>query len=157
VGVIISQANPQLHRALLGVSLYSFVSGLSDHITANILEDDTFTDNYIRQNREKLSRSYRFITDYAKDHNITYAPGCNAAFFLWVDLGKRYLDTHPESTLEGNDLSDEVMRRLLGKRVFLASGVLFGSEKPGWFRIVFALPREYLEEALKRMVSAIDE
>ncbi|KAI9929819.1 hypothetical protein ASPWEDRAFT_48044 [Aspergillus wentii DTO 134E9] len=155
VGVIISQANPDLHASLVGVSLYSFISGLSDHVAANILEDEQFTNRYIELNRRKLSDSYRFVAQYVQHHHIEYAPGCNAAFFLWVNLGKRYLELHPERS--SGDVSEEVMQRLLQKRVFLASGVLFGSEKPGWFRIVFSQPREYLQEALSRVISALSE
>ena len=47
------------------------------------------------------------------------------------------------------------MHLLLRKKVFLASGALFGSERVGWFRIVFSQHREYLIEALRRMTDAL--
>jgi bifunctional pyridoxal-dependent enzyme with beta-cystathionase and maltose regulon repressor activities len=48
-----------------------------------------------------------------------------------------------------------IMQKLLAKKVFIASGADFGSEEPGWFRIVFTYPRTYMEEGLKRMIEAL--
>jgi aspartate/methionine/tyrosine aminotransferase len=156
LGVIISQHNTDLHNALKGISLYSYPSGVSDHLAALILEDTKFTEPYIRQNQTKLSDLYAYTAKYAKTHAIEYAPGCNAAFFLWVNLGKKYRELHPEVP-EDEDIGEKVMQQLLKHRVFLASGALFGSEKSGWFRIVFSHPRDYLEEALKRIIAALEE
>jgi len=50
---------------------------------------------------------------------------------------------------------ETIMQKLLAKKVFIASGADFGSEEPGWFRIVFTYPRKYMEEGLKRMVEAL--
>ncbi|KAB8075334.1 pyridoxal phosphate-dependent transferase [Aspergillus leporis] len=157
IGTIISQANRELHAALQGPSLYSYVSGLSDYITANILRDTDFTDRYLRLNREKLAAAHQFVAGYLKDRGFEYQTGCNAAFFLWVNLGKRYLERHPQMQYEGHSLTAEVMERLLQQKVFLASGIAFGSEHPGWFRIVFSQPMEYLQESLRRIEAALDE
>lgn len=152
VGSVISQHNPSLHAALVPVSIYASTSSLSEHVTANVLTDDAFVDEYIAQNRAKLARNYEYITSWAKSHEIEYVPGVSAAFFLWVNLGKAYQDTHPG---HAGDLDQVVMDALLNRKVFLASGVAFGSEKPGWFRIVFSLPQDYLEEGLRRVIDAV--
>jgi bifunctional pyridoxal-dependent enzyme with beta-cystathionase and maltose regulon repressor activities len=47
------------------------------------------------------------------------------------------------------------MDKLIERRVFLASGKAFGSEKPGWFRIVFSHPDEYLDLGLQRVMEAL--
>ena len=154
LGAIISQTNRGLHEALKGLSLYSYSSGITDHLTSLILEDEDFTEAYIKENQKRLSEAYAFTTGFLKRYGIEYAPGSNAAFFLWVDLGKRYIELRPE--FSGNDdIGEVVMQRLLEHKVFLASGALFGSEKDGWFRIVFSHPRDYLEEALGRIVNAL--
>ncbi|KAJ5747441.1 uncharacterized protein N7511_009137 [Penicillium nucicola] len=153
VGVIISQSNNVFHEALKGISLYSYASGVSDYLASLVLEDVKFVDEYLHQNREKLSNSYTCAVQYIRKHDIEYAQGCNAAFFLWVNLGKKYSQLHPEQNTE--DISDKVMQVLLREKVFLASGDLFGSEQPGWFRIVFSQPRDYLMEALRRITDAL--
>ncbi|KAF9888599.1 hypothetical protein FE257_008531 [Aspergillus nanangensis] len=156
LGAIISQANQELHLALKGINLYSYSSGVSDYLTAVILENAEFTDRYIQLNREKLASSYAYAAGYMRDNGIEYAPGCNAAFFLWLNLGKKYLEVHPGEEA-GADLGEIVMQRLLQKKVFLASGALFGSEESGWFRIVFSHDQDYLNEALKRIVAALSD
>lgn len=155
LGVIISQANRDLHEALKSTSLYSYTSGISDYLTSVLLETPQVTEPYIRENRKRLGEAYAFTAEFLKRHGISYAEGCNAAFFLWVDLGKRYRELHPDVPAEV-DIGEVVMQRLLKQRVFLASGALFGSEESGWFRIVFSQRREYLKEALDRIIAAIE-
>jgi aspartate/methionine/tyrosine aminotransferase len=153
LGAIVSQANPTLHAAMVSVALYSSASSISDHVSANILEDAAWVQAYTRENRRQLSAHYEFVTVWARDNGITYAPGVNAAFFLWVDLGAAYLSRHPGEQTDSIDV--EVMTALLGSKVFLASGKQFGSERPGWFRIVFAHEIDYLKEGLKRVLHAL--
>lgn len=153
VGTIVSQANMSLHASIVAVGLYSSVSSISDHVTTNILEDDTFVESYIAENQRKLSAQYTHVVSWAQKNEIDYAPGVNAAFFLWVDLGKAYMARHPQ--LETNDITDLVMSKLMEKKVFLASGKAFGSEKPGWFRIVFSHVDEYLDLGLERVMDAL--
>lgn len=155
VGAIISQSNKDLQTVLKATSLYSYVSGLSDQITATILNDDTFTDKYIQLNREKLSQAHEFTVRLLQKYNIEYMRGCNAGFFLWVDLGKKYLEVNPEMDPTNTKLSETIMQKLLSKKVFLADGTGFGSEKSGWFRVVFAHPIPFLEESVKRILAAI--
>ncbi|KAJ6114603.1 hypothetical protein N7486_000381 [Penicillium sp. IBT 16267x] len=154
LGAIVSQANPGLHKSLQGASLYSYPSGITDHLTSLLLEDEKFTEAYIKENRKRLSETYSLATGFLKKHNIEYAQGSNAAFFLWVNLGKAYREHRPEIQVN-DEVGEEVMQRLLEHKVFLASGSLFGSEKDGWFRIVFSHPPNYLDEALDRIVSAL--
>ncbi|KAF3483000.1 ACC synthase [Arthroderma uncinatum] len=159
VGVIISQTNPHLMAALKGPTLYSYVSGLSDHIAASILEDDAFTEEYIRANQRKLSESYAIVARAMQAHNIEYATGCNASFFVWANLGEAYLRNKQITLCDDapTDLTQTVMNELIKRRVFLADGTAFGSEKPGWFRIVFSHPKPFLDEALGRIMAAIGE
>ncbi|OJJ05987.1 hypothetical protein ASPVEDRAFT_45413 [Aspergillus versicolor CBS 583.65] len=154
LGVLISQANADVHLALKSISLYSYSSGIADHLAALLLEDKGFTDAYIKENQKRLADSYAYTVDILKREGIEHAPGCNAAFFLWVNLGKRYRELHP-GIADTDPVGDRVMQQLLRRRVFLASGELFGAEKDGWFRIVFTQPREYLKEALDRVYAAI--
>ncbi|CEL04954.1 Putative 1-aminocyclopropane-1-carboxylate synthase [Aspergillus calidoustus] len=115
VGAVISQGNAELHIAQKCLSLYSFVSGMSDQITASILHDDTFTDGYIRANREKLSESHALLVGLLGKYGIEYARGCNAGFFLWVNLGKKYLEARPDiqGDAQGLELTEMLFQRLL--------------------------------------------
>jgi aspartate/methionine/tyrosine aminotransferase len=156
VGVVISQANLHVQQALKGASLYTYASGISDHLAALLLEDSQFTDAYIKENSLRLGDSYAYTVRFVKSHGIEHAPGCNAAFFLWVNLGKAYRRLHPEIP-ESEEVGEKVMGLLLSRRVFLASGALFGAERDGWFRIVFSQHRGHLEEALGRIIAALND
>lgn len=153
LGAIVSQNNPALHAALMPVALYSSVSSISDHVSANILEDNAWVQDYVHRNRMLLSERYELVTNWAKQYDITYAPGVNAAFFLWVDLGTAYKRRHMDEKIDCID--DKVMSVLLESKVFLAAGKQFGSEWPGWFRIVFAHDVDYLSDGLQRTVRAL--
>ncbi|KAL7941309.1 pyridoxal phosphate-dependent transferase [Trichoderma barbatum] len=153
VGALISQANRSLHAALIPVNLYSSASSIADHATANILEDDAWVETYIAENRRRLSQQYISVTSWAKENNIAYRHGVNAAFFLWVDLGSVFKSLHPN--VETSDLNKTIATALLKHKIFLASGTAFGSEDPGWFRIVFSHPEDYLKEGLKRVITAL--
>ncbi|KAF7591100.1 hypothetical protein BBP40_001999 [Aspergillus hancockii] len=155
LGIVISQANRAMLGALRSVGLYSYASGISEHLTARVLEDFDFTDEYIRLNQEKLSENYAFVVRQLRSDGIEYSTGCNAAFFIWMNLGKKYRELHPD-VKEEDDVSDRVMELLLQKKVFLASGSLFGSEHGGWFRIVFSQPQGYLSEAVRRIMAALE-
>lgn len=47
-------------------------------------------------------------------------------------------------------------KKLMDANVFLATGESFHSDVPGWFRIIFTLPRDQLEEGLRRIVSVLN-
>lgn len=155
VGALISQANQSLHAALIPVTLYSSASSISDHATANILDDDVWVESYITENKRRLAQQYTSVVSWAKENSVTYRPGVHAAFFLWVDLGSIYQSLHPDVATD--NLNETIATSLLKHRVFLASGTAFGSEEPGWFRIVFSHPDDYLQEGLKRVLTALAE
>ncbi|KAF7714221.1 1-aminocyclopropane-1-carboxylate synthase-like protein [Penicillium ucsense] len=155
LGVIISQSNPEALGAIKATSLYSYASGITDHLVGNMLMDDAFTDEYVKENRKRLAESYAYAATFFKDNKIEYAPGVNAAFFLWVNLGRRYRELHADFSAE-EVVNQKVMQNLLRERVFLSDGTLFGSEKDGWFRLVFTQPREYLDLALKKILKALE-
>ena len=161
---IISQSNPAFLSAIRTVALQSAPSSLIEHVTTVMLSDAQFTESYIRTNQQRLSESYTFITAWAKRYGIPYAEGANAAFFLWCDFGKVWKPSlgQSQSKSEGGQtatstptLTGQINARLLAHKIFLASGEVFGSEKEGYFRIVFSQPRAYLEEGLRRIVVAL--
>lgn len=156
VGAIISQSNPKIHISQKCLSLYSFVSGMSDQITASILQNDVFTDKYIAANRMLLSKSHEYVVRALDKHNIEHSRGCNAGFFVWINLGKKYLQIHPEAEKVETELTDFLFEKLMQQRVYLAHGIAYGSENPGWFRVVFSHPIPWIEEAIARILRAIN-
>ncbi|OJI97000.1 hypothetical protein ASPVEDRAFT_122161 [Aspergillus versicolor CBS 583.65] len=157
VGAVITQSNAEFHISQKCLSLYSFVSGVSDQITAAVLSDDVFTDGYIAANRELLSRSHAFLVSILRENGIDYSRGCNAGFFVWVNLGKRYLELHPGCGCgQGPELTDLLFQKMLDGKVYVAHGTAYGAERPGWFRLVFSHPLPWLQEAMVRILRALN-
>lgn len=156
IGCIISQHNHPLLDAVKANSLFTYPPSLSDHITSTLLEDTSYTETYIRTNQLRLAENYAFATSFLKHHNIPYSAKVNAAFFLWVDLKPLFSNvaTEEERSKQGKELSGAIVQRLMAKKVFVANGEAFASEEPGWFRVVFSQPRAYVEEGLRRLMSA---
>ncbi|KXH53160.1 hypothetical protein CNYM01_01881 [Colletotrichum nymphaeae SA-01] len=155
IGAIISQSNPSLHKALVAVALYSSPSSASDHIAANILEDEKWSDMFIQTNRTRLADRYGLVARWAKAHGIPYTTGANAAFFLWADLGSAW-KRHNPGTVKDEDLDDFLMKLLLKHKVYVSSGKDFGSESVGWFRIVFSQDEIQLLTGLERVAAALN-
>lgn len=133
----------------------AFISSISDQTTACILQDDIFTGKYIETNRERLFQSHEHLVRLLKKHDIEYRDGCNAGFYVWVNLGKKYLDTHPGETGEGPEFTDKLFYKLLENKVYVAHGTAYGSKDPGWLRLAFSHPFPWLEETMLHIVHAL--
>ena len=154
MGAVISRANPQMHKALVPGALYSMSSSLANHVYANILGDFEWIDNYLAENRSILKAHYEIVADWAQTHQIRHAPGANAAFFIWLQLGDAYGACHPGRQIIDNE--KDIMNLMLEEKVFVAPGQSFGSEENGWFRVVFSVDRINLIEGLKRILKALN-
>ncbi|PLB48733.1 aspartate aminotransferase [Aspergillus steynii IBT 23096] len=147
VGCLISPSNRLTLDAAEGVSLYNFPSSVADQIAASLLLDHEFTEQYITTSRRRLSTSYDLVTTFLRTHDIPYIE-CNAAFFVWINLGAK---------TEGRGITDtEITAQLRQEKVYIAAGKAYAAEEAGWFRLVFAHPQHVLQEGLERMLRAID-
>lgn len=148
-------------------SYFSGPSSLSDLTTSHILSDDTFIDSFVKTNRLRLADNYLTTTRFLADHKITYKKGSNAGLFVWADLFQPIRseinvtaqkevasDKNTSQVLWG--LEERLQDNLLVHKIFLARGADFGSDVPGWFRIVFAHEKAYLLLGLGRIVEAIE-
>ncbi|KAL3300146.1 1-aminocyclopropane-2-carboxylate synthase 2 [Colletotrichum asianum] len=135
--------------------VYAFSpSSASDHIAANILEDEKWSDSFIQENRTRLASRYQLIVRWANSYGIPYAPGTNAAFFLWADLGSVW-KRHNPGTATDKELDDFLKKLFLSQKVYVSSGKDFGSERAGWFRIVFSQDEVPLLTGLERVAAAL--
>ncbi|KAJ5431294.1 Pyridoxal phosphate-dependent transferase major region subdomain 2 [Penicillium cf. griseofulvum] len=144
IGTLISQSNKLLLEAAEGISLYNIPSGIADHIATSLLLDDSFLTKYIAINRNRLSESYDFATNWLRSHEIPYLE-CNAAFFIWVNLGAVVKDA----------TAGDLLVKLRKEKIYIAAGEHYAAEEAGWFRLVFSHPLNVLEEGLKRIIQSI--
>lgn len=165
LGTVISQANPAMLMAMQTCGLYSSPSSLTENAAIAILSDAEFLSSYVQKNQERLSASFTFAVETLRNNRIEHMPGTNAAFFLWINLGKRFQQNAkgkslPEGvSIEGeqaHNITQVIYDRLMEKKVFLVFGDAAGAEKPGWFRLVFTQTPEIVEEGLKRVAQALE-
>lgn len=168
LGCVVSQNNAPFLRSLEANSYFACPSAFADLATSRILSDDAFVESYTRTNRQRLAENYTITARFLERHQIPYEKGANAGFFVWVDLFEPIRQQVNTAVLgdinfDASDASDAPLRRvearlqeaLLKNRIFLASGAAFGGDIPGWFRIVFAHEKDYLNLGLGRMTEAV--
>ncbi|KAF5717316.1 1-aminocyclopropane-1-carboxylate synthase [Fusarium globosum] len=164
IGCLISR-NEAFLRACEANSYFSGPSSLADLATARVLSDDVFIESYIKTNRFRLAENYELTTEFLKSRKIPYKEGSNAGLFVWADLFqplRAQIDVtlqkeHREDLDRGQrTLESSLQDTLLKHKIFLALGADFGSDVPGWFRIVFAHEKTYLHLGLERMIKAIE-
>lgn len=75
--------------------------------------------------------------------NVPYVPS-NCGPFIWIDLSE---------FLKEKTIADEkaLADKMLDSGVWLATGEVFVSEKPGWFKITFAVPEAELRFGIDRL------
>ncbi|RFU74715.1 1-aminocyclopropane-1-carboxylate synthase [Trichoderma arundinaceum] len=142
LGAFVSQANPKLHAAMRAISKFAWPSSLADTAWCAILNDASFLTKYFQTLRERLSTAYEHCVALLKQHDIPYVPA-HAGPFIWIDLSK-HLSSH---TLEAER---ELAWRMIDNKVWLATGEAYRSERPGWFRITFAVDEVELELGIQR-------
>lgn len=167
IGCILSQHNEDLHEALVPSIVYSYASSLTESIVTTLLQDDNYLAWYLAESRRRLLRSYERVRRWADSHNIEVGMGVNSAFFLWVNLGAKFLEMETKHSnrhssgdvvvvkSEPSDLDTRINDVLLRNRIFLASGAVFGSVQKGWFRIVFSQQNHMLDETLRRIEAVL--
>ena len=79
------------------------------------------------------------------DHHHQYR---NAGFFLWVDLAP-FLPSR-DATEEGWKAEQDLRDAITRAKIPLASGAAYRAERPGWFRIIFTVDKDSVEESLRR-------
>ncbi|GAA5972171.1 hypothetical protein JCM11641_002528 [Rhodosporidiobolus odoratus] len=155
LGVLVSQANPDLHTAMESSCLLMKISSAADVCWSSLLLDSVALPTYLALNRSRLSSAYSRATTFLSFHGIPYRPS-NAGHFIFIDL-RRLLPDHDEN---GMKLLDDVAREgelakhFLGHGVNLARGTAY-SGTPGFFRLTFTLRPDYFEIGLKRLELAL--
>jgi aspartate/methionine/tyrosine aminotransferase len=157
LGVMISLSNQAFLSSCRTCALNSAPSSLAENAVLHILGNKEFLSSYIKKNQKRLSEAYTFAVQLLKSYSIPYTPGASSAFFLWVNLGKKYAERHPElaDSKDPQTVTYEIFEKLMANKVFVVHGGATGAEEPGWFRLVFTQPKYMVEEGIKRIADVI--
>ncbi|KAJ5138901.1 1-aminocyclopropane-1-carboxylate synthase 6 [Penicillium bovifimosum] len=150
LGCLISR-NQRLLQAALSLSRFHWPSHVSCSIATAILEDEEFVDSFLKESRRVLREHRDLAVSALEQAGIPFARGSIAGFFLWIDLSK-CLDATIVTSQDGWAAELDLSRRLQQIGVVMSSGLAYHNETPGWFRVIFSVEAEMLNEGLSRIV-----
>lgn len=147
-GVLVTE-NEELMASIASIGYWSLVSGDTQYVLGEMIDDAAWVDRYLAAMRSGLADSYRRINDALVEHGIPHVPAAGGFFFL-VDLRSFLRDATWEA-------EDELWRRILdGVGVNLTPGSACRIEEPGFFRVCFATePAEVVVSAIERMARVV--
>lgn len=142
---IVHSLNEDFINALRNVNIPHMVSNHTQWLIGELFKRDDFLKDYIQENKEQVTTSYKEVIKTLKKIAIPYVPA-RGSLFIWVDLS-RYLK-------ENTDLGQEDLWISIYKNtgVLLTPGAGFGHKKKGLFRIVHsAIPTSHLTVAMEKL------
>ncbi|KAM9945161.1 hypothetical protein ACTFIT_003413 [Dictyostelium discoideum] len=156
IGYFYSQ-NETVFRYMLSTSAFYSCSNIAQYTAINILKDREYLERFIKTNQSNLKESYEFASNLLNQYSIPFIKS-SSGVFLSLDLRAclKYLpnDTTTDDDQDNTDpFSKEIKlwEEIFKNKVFLNSGKLCYFEKPGFFRLVFTLPKDFIEQGIKRI------
>ncbi|XP_047497708.1 probable inactive 1-aminocyclopropane-1-carboxylate synthase-like protein 2 [Penaeus chinensis] len=144
---LIHTVNPQLLTKLKLRSHYHSTSQQTQHAVATMISDTVWCDNFLDSSRKKLAEAYARACDMMEELQIQVLEA-KGAFFLWANF-------QPFLTEPTVEAEYELCRAFLYAGVSIIPGTKFHCSEPGWFRILFSVPEEELQEGLRRLGAVI--
>ncbi|KAG5547281.1 hypothetical protein RHGRI_013078 [Rhododendron griersonianum] len=150
VGTVYSY-NDKVVTTARRMSSFTLISSQTQQLLASMLSDTSFTENYIRENRERLRKRYGMIIEGLKKAGIQCLEG-NAGLFCWMNLSPFLENPTWENELEiwGKIVSEVKLN--------ISPGSSCHCSEPGWFRVCFAnMSEKTLEVALQRIQDFMEQ
>ncbi|KAL0020463.1 hypothetical protein WJX77_007147 [Trebouxia sp. C0004] len=125
--------NARLQAALQNVNAFYGVSGIAQHMIAEMLEDLSFVDKYLKENKRRLGSAYGTLAGALTKAGIKFTPAAGSVF-CWVDL--RSALSQPTWKAE-RQLWEEGFVQRCG--FIITPGQASHASEPGFFRICYAI------------------
>lgn len=145
--------NEAVSNAFRACSFFMISSNHTQYLLSKMLENKTFIDQFIAENRKKLLENFQFFEEKFKSKGIPVMKS-DGAMFLWFNLLQR-------ENFQGavnREEEKKLWEKCLSKKVFISPGFLFNEQQPGWFRICFSCaPIEVVTLGIERIFEALTE
>ncbi|XP_042225161.1 probable inactive 1-aminocyclopropane-1-carboxylate synthase-like protein 2 [Homarus americanus] len=141
---VIHSLNPWVLSCVTTLSHYHSCPQVIQHAAATIINDEEWCDGfYLPTNQERLAKAHHKICQRLQEMEIAVCKG-QGGLYVWANL-QAYLQpcTEEREMALFMALVDGGVCILPGKKLYCVN--------PGWFRIIFAVPDEELEEGLSRI------
>lgn len=142
---VVHSLNRGFIKGLQNVNLPHMVSNITQWMIGEMFKDSSFIEAYIKENKVRLTQSYKLVIATLKNLGVPYYPS-RGSLFVWADFSK-YLDEDSEQGQE--QLWIDIYKNT---GILLTPGKGFQHQKKGLFRIVYtAVPYTYLQVAMERL------
>ncbi|OMJ11389.1 1-aminocyclopropane-1-carboxylate synthase-like protein 1 [Smittium culicis] len=167
VGWVVSPFNSHIIIGLRAISVFSNVAKHIDSLTTKLLGDTEFIDFFNKIVKANLLESYERTTTYLNNKNIKYVPS-QAGHFLWVNiqplmikwknnnLKENQFRISSPSELTFDDDMEMWLSVIKDARIYYTAGVNFKSDEPGWIRLIFSQPWDFLKKGLDRLFDYVE-
>lgn len=154
LGVLVSQHNPALQRAMACIGLLSQSASPAAALWIALLRDTAFLEWYFAENRRRLSLAYQHTVEFLHHHAIPYTRS-NAGFFLMINLGT-FCGIHKHmSDKQAREKEAIFVDRLIENRLLISPGTMYHHPIPGWFRFTFSQQPDTLKLTFTRLERAM--
>ncbi|CAG9961986.1 unnamed protein product [Clonostachys byssicola] len=160
--------NKGILAAMSSNNFFSWSPHVLQDVWAAMLEDKQWFDTMIQKKNKLMAEQYAIISSFFHARNI-YSFPMNAGLFVWVDFRRLLLSKALRGKSDYGALRAKSGSAIYKQReteiadictrngVQIAPGSKFESEEYGWFRITFTVPRNVLEEGLRRLATSLKE
>ena len=143
-GVLYSQ-NETLMAGMERLGVFTCVSGPIQYLIAELLTDDPFVDDFLKQSQQRLRHAYEICTRKLEEMVLPFVPA-QAGMFVYVDFSSLL----PAKTFAYEQQLSQLLFQYA--RIVLTPGESQHDDKPGMFRICFAFcPPDVLEMGMERL------
>ncbi|XP_077980128.1 1-aminocyclopropane-1-carboxylate synthase-like protein 1 [Glandiceps talaboti] len=141
--------NKEVVSAMSNISyFFSTPTSLQMLLNSMLLDEEWLTKTYLPTNSQRLKECHTFLSEGLAKLGLTYIVG-SGGLYIWVNF------TNYISPLTF-DAELTLFHDFIAGGVYLPPGQGFFCCEPGWFRIIFALPKDQLQQVLKRIGDVID-
>ncbi|KAJ1668681.1 hypothetical protein IW140_002031 [Coemansia sp. RSA 1813] len=163
VGWIVSPWNKELLGAMVAYAPFAFVPSYTQRLLTQLFADRPFIDSLLETSQERLADNYAAATAFLYVHEIEYVQA-SGGHFIWFRLPisacakmiRNKEDNHACCGCKGlvwtKEREFDMAMYLMDKHsLYMPPGQAFFSTEFGWFRFTFAICKEELDIALKRL------
>lgn len=137
--------NKDLIKGMHNLAYYSGVSTHTQLLLTELLKTPELPE-LLKHNREELHKSYLKMVEALDKIGVKSLPA-QGGIFIFADFSP-YME---EDTFECEmQLWEKIYNEL---KVNISPGRIFAGDKPGWFRICYALEPEFVDETCRRLLT----
>ncbi|KAF7984899.1 hypothetical protein HWV62_10905 [Athelia sp. TMB] len=149
VGALISQANPAVVGMLTETVKANPMSAAADALFTQIINDRTWCDWFLAENRRRLRAAYERAAAWATWHGLRFQ-AANAGVFFVLDLAPLIDKIAPKELKLGPRLMF-VVKAMLKNGIFLRPTDNCEDPVPTNFRMTYTLPEDIMRLSFKRL------